>query len=235
MTQIKIVYFINSFKTGSCSSPITPPNIYTPASLLTRSFVEKYGGNEQLPWIMEKCFLDKIERRTWRSPFPEGLPSGWAEGCTGATQEHLLDRKGWLYLFNEREIKMKTSEAFLWRHSAWMEPWQLPHTFTGLQGTVSHLAQLQPVSSCKEFSTSSLDPEPSYPFPIKKKKCISLNTIPSLLYLLEKYGLVFLLSTCVCGTDSSVKKQNFSIQKRTKYFALMSHTPFLLYAVMEAE
>lgn len=166
VTQIKIVYFINSFKTGSCSSPITPPNIYTPASLLTRSFVEKYGGNEQLPWIMEKCFLDKIERRTWRSPFPEGLPSGWAEGCTGATQEHLLDRKGWLYLFNEREIKMKTSEAFLWRHSAWMEPWQLPHTFTGLQGTVSHLAQLQPVSSCKEFSTSSLDPEPSYPFPI---------------------------------------------------------------------
>lgn len=65
-----------------------------------------------------------------------------------------------------------------WNHSS-------SHTaFTGLKGTVSHLAQLQPVSSCKEFFTSSLDLEPLYAFPIKK--CISLNIIPSLLYLLEK-------------------------------------------------
>lgn len=54
---------------------------------------------------MEECFLDKIERRTWRSPFSEGLPSGWAESCTGATQEYLLDSKGWLYLFNEKKKK----------------------------------------------------------------------------------------------------------------------------------
>lgn len=96
---------INAIKTGSCFSPVTPPNIYTPthATLLTWSFIEKYGGNEKLPWIMEECFLDKIERRTWRSPFSEGLPSGCAGGCTGATQEHLLDRKGWLYLFNEKK------------------------------------------------------------------------------------------------------------------------------------
>lgn len=36
--------------------------------------------------------------------------------------------------------------------------------------------------------------------------------LPSLLYLLEKYGLVFLLSTCVRGTDSSVKKRYLSIK-----------------------
>lgn len=46
----------------------------------------------------------------------------------------------------------------------------------------------------------------SHPIPSPLKKSISLSTIPSLLYLLEKYGLVFLLSTRVRGTDSSVKK-----------------------------
>lgn len=40
-----------------------------------------------------------------------------------------------------------------------------------------------------------------------KTGIISLRRIlPSLLYLLEKYGLVFLLSTCVRGADSSVKR-----------------------------
>lgn len=162
--------------------------------------------------------MDKIERRTWRSPFSEGLPSGCAGGCTGATQEHLLDRKGWLYLFNEKNIKIKTSEAdlSLWKHCVQVEPQQFPRSLYRAAGECVPLAQLQPVSNCKEFSTSSLDPELSYPFPIKKS--ISLNTIPSLLYLLEKYGLVFLLSTCVRGTDSSVKKQNFSIRKKNQVF-----------------
>lgn len=127
---------------------------------------------------MEECFLDKIERRTWRSPFSEGLPSGCTGGCTGATQEHLLDRKGWLYLFNEKNIKIKTSEAdlSLWKHCVQVEPQQFPRSLYRAAGDCVPLAQLQPVSNCKEFSTSSLDPELSYPFPIKKKYFPKYNT-----------------------------------------------------------
>lgn len=41
--------------------------------------IEKYSGNEELPWVVEKCFLDKIKRWPRRGPLLKGFASWGAK------------------------------------------------------------------------------------------------------------------------------------------------------------
>lgn len=82
---------------------------------------------------MEKRFLDQIKRRTWRSPFSEGLPSRWAGSCTQRQYRKIYwaVKDGLTYLNENNKKKWRPFEAdsSLWGHYMWMEQWQLPHKF----------------------------------------------------------------------------------------------------------
>lgn len=82
---------------------------------------------------MEKRFLDQIKRRTWRSPFSEGLPSRWAGSCTQRQYRKIYwaVKDGLIYLNENNKKKWRPFEAdlSLWGHYMWMEQWQLPHKF----------------------------------------------------------------------------------------------------------
>lgn len=48
---------------------------------LTTCLIQKNGGHQELPGVVEKCFLYEVEGRARWSPLLEGLPPGWAEAC----------------------------------------------------------------------------------------------------------------------------------------------------------
>lgn len=48
---------------------------------LTTGLIQKNGGHQELPGVMEKSFLDEVVGRARRCPLLECLPPGWAKGC----------------------------------------------------------------------------------------------------------------------------------------------------------
>lgn len=53
---------------------------------ITTGLIEKDGGHQELPGVVEKCFLYKVIWRAGRCPLLERLPPGWAEVCV-----HMVD------------------------------------------------------------------------------------------------------------------------------------------------
>lgn len=135
---------------------------------------------------MEKCFLDQIKRRTWRSPFSEGLPSRWAGSCI--QKQHRMIywtvKDGVTYLNENNKPQWRPLEAdsSLWGHNMQMEVFDtslqscLQDTITKvLNRTRSvvprwvlwcHLSTAG--LNLKKFPIASPDLEPSYPSPYKK-------------------------------------------------------------------
>lgn len=48
---------------------------------LTAGLIQKNGGHQELPGVVEKSFLYEVVRRARRCPLLECLPPRWAEGC----------------------------------------------------------------------------------------------------------------------------------------------------------
>lgn len=53
---------------------------------ITTGLIQKDGGHQELPGVVEKCFLYKVVWRAGRCPLLECLPPGWAEVCV-----HMVD------------------------------------------------------------------------------------------------------------------------------------------------
>lgn len=54
--------------------------------LITTGLIQEDGGHQELPGVVEKCFLYKVVWRAGRRPLFERLPPGWAEVCV-----HMVD------------------------------------------------------------------------------------------------------------------------------------------------